>query len=253
MTRPADNWIQVGNPDRNKKPEPTEEEKRKETLLCEFTNDDGDARIYRAVNRIYDLEQKVTALTASAPYDPNNARHVVAHLNDELISAWEGTRLDTDGRLPLLEFRTDSNYDWIALWDHCLWDSEDNRAEEIGDTDTYETIEKTVRLRFDEYLSDVCRATLMPPPAAPPSKTGIGLMVAYGGHDAEIPYCDITQVGGGYVVRTSEPVTDRSLRRPVQHATHRLSDHLGGFWRPDLGVFVVPEAALTLIPKADGV
>ncbi len=82
-------------------------------------------------------------------------------------------------------------------------------------------------------------------------KTGIGITVAYCGHDAEIPHCDIVAVGNTLVVRANRAVTNENLSRPIKEATHHMSDHLGGFWRPDLGVFVVPAEAVTLIPNTD--
>jgi hypothetical protein len=43
-------------------------------------------------------------------------------------------------------------------------------------------------------------------------------------------------------VRAIGPVNDKTLKRPAIGATHHLIDFpSAGFWRPDLGVFVVPE------------
>ena len=78
-------------------------------------------------------------------------------------------------------------------------------------------------------------------------KTGIGIVVAYCGHNAEIKACDVTAVGSALVIRAPRPVTADNLSRPIKDATLHMSDHLGGFWRPDLGVFVVPEAAVTFV------
>jgi hypothetical protein len=55
------------------------------------------------------------------------------------------------------------------------------------------------------------------------------------------------------VIKANTTKVDKALKRPIKKATHHLSDHLGGFWRPDLGVFVVPAKAVTLLnpPKEE--
>jgi hypothetical protein len=56
---------------------------------------------------------------------------------------------------------------------------------------------------------------------------------------------DIYAVGSANVVRAAGPVTMENLeRRDVEAvATHHLTDFpTAGFWRLDLGVFVVPKA-----------
>lgn len=59
---------------------------------------------------------------------------------------------------------------------------------------------------------------------------------------------DVIGVGSAWVVRANGPVSaDNIIRRDVdEEATHIVSDMWGGFWRPDLGVFVVPNKGLTL-------
>lgn len=59
---------------------------------------------------------------------------------------------------------------------------------------------------------------------------------------------DIMQVEGAWVVRANGPVTPSNIIRQdvEQVATHHVMDMYGGFWRPDLGVFVVPDKGLIL-------
>lgn len=74
----------------------------------------------------------------------------------------------------------------------------------------------------------------------------VGAVVRYCGHNGAF-IADILPVGTAMVVRASAPVTMEKLNRSEKFfasATHHISDHLGGFWRPELGVFVVPVAAL---------
>jgi hypothetical protein len=76
----------------------------------------------------------------------------------------------------------------------------------------------------------------------------LGAQVQYCGH-AGVFVADIISVGNTYVVRASKPVTpERLVRKNVDEtATHHLIDFPGpNFWRPDLGVFVVPRKQLTL-------
>lgn len=81
------------------------------------------------------------------------------------------------------------------------------------------------------------------------SKAKIGAEVAYCGHDGWF-VADIYLIEGANVVRATGPVTPEKLNRPAAEATHHLSDHLGGFWRPDLGVFVVPQEAVQELDPA---
>jgi hypothetical protein len=70
----------------------------------------------------------------------------------------------------------------------------------------------------------------------------MGAKVLYCGHDGWFA-ADIFEVEGANVVRANGPVTPGNLVRPGSgEATHHLSDFpKAGFWRPDLGVFVVPK------------
>lgn len=72
-------------------------------------------------------------------------------------------------------------------------------------------------------------------------KTGaMGATVLYCGHAGSF-IADIWVVGNANVVRANGKVTPGNLDRKAI-ATHSVSDYpLPGFWRPDLGVFVVPE------------
>ncbi len=71
-----------------------------------------------------------------------------------------------------------------------------------------------------------------------------GALVKYCGHRA-VFVADIVRVGNANVVRANRPVTMENVVRDPSHirvATHHLGDFpTSGFWRPDLGVFVVPE------------
>jgi hypothetical protein len=73
------------------------------------------------------------------------------------------------------------------------------------------------------------------------SKAKMGALVQYCGHDGTF-VADIFEVAGANVVRANGPVTPGNITRPAIGATHRISDSEGGFWRPDLGVFVVPKS-----------
>jgi hypothetical protein len=78
------------------------------------------------------------------------------------------------------------------------------------------------------------------------SKAKMGATVQYCGHNGGF-IADIYRVGNVNVVRANSAVTAGNLLRdnPKDHevfvATHHLMDNEAGFWRPDLGVFVVPE------------
>lgn len=71
-----------------------------------------------------------------------------------------------------------------------------------------------------------------------------GAQVAYCGHAGSF-IADIWVVGNANVVRANGPVTTANIDRKSK-PTHHISDFpLPGFWRPDLGVFVVPEKQVT--------
>ena len=77
----------------------------------------------------------------------------------------------------------------------------------------------------------------------------VGAKVRYCEHDAHF-LADIYLVGNVLVVRANGPI-NKVLIRPAHEPTHHLSDFpTPGFWRPDLGVFVVPQDQVTeLKPK----
>jgi hypothetical protein len=84
-------------------------------------------------------------------------------------------------------------------------------------------------------------------------KTTMGAIVLYCGHNGTF-IADIVEIEGAVVVRSNGPVNldklDRSVTS-VRHATHHLSDSpTAGFWRPDLGVFVVPAAQVQVLNAA---
>ena len=50
------------------------------------------------------------------------------------------------------------------------------------------------------------------------------------------------------LTRNNRPVTPDTLRRTeLERAEYRIVDHLGGYWNPGRGVFVLPRNALTLL------
>ncbi len=70
----------------------------------------------------------------------------------------------------------------------------------------------------------------------------MGAKVQFCGHDGWF-IADIFEVAGANVVRATREVNGGNLNRPAKGATHHLEDFpKPGFWRPDLGVFVVPKS-----------
>lgn len=81
------------------------------------------------------------------------------------------------------------------------------------------------------------------------SKAAIGAKVVYCGHNGYF-VADIFHIAGACVVRANGSVTPGNLIRQNvdEEATHIISDFPHpGFWRPDLGVFVVPEDQLEIL------
>lgn len=77
------------------------------------------------------------------------------------------------------------------------------------------------------------------------SKSKMGALVAYCGHNGSF-VADIFEIAGANVVRANGKVTPSNIRRPLDGSeTHHLSDSKPCFWRPDLGVFVVPKDQVT--------
>lgn len=76
------------------------------------------------------------------------------------------------------------------------------------------------------------------------AKGKVGALVRYCGHPGTF-VADIIEVAGANVVRPEGPVTMQNLDRDpeaYEQATHHMVDWpVGGFWRPELGVFVVPK------------
>lgn len=74
-----------------------------------------------------------------------------------------------------------------------------------------------------------------------------GAIVEYCGHNATF-VADLYRIGDAMVVRTNGPVETDRLQRPARNPTHHLRDYpTPGFWRPDLGVFVVPVEQVELL------
>jgi hypothetical protein len=84
-------------------------------------------------------------------------------------------------------------------------------------------------------------------------KTTMGAMILYCGHNGAF-IADITEIEGATVVRPNGPIDLAKLDRSVtsvRRATHHLTDSpTAGFWRPDLGVFVVPSAQVKALNVA---
>lgn len=85
------------------------------------------------------------------------------------------------------------------------------------------------------------------------AKPAIGARVMFCGHNGWF-LADIWKVGNVNVVRASgtfgynAAFIDALERESPEEATYQLVDFPeAGFWRPDLGVFVVPEAQVTEI------
>jgi len=77
------------------------------------------------------------------------------------------------------------------------------------------------------------------------SESKMGARVQYCGHNGWF-IADIFKVANTNVVRANSSITPDGLIRPANKVTHRLSDFpIAGFWRPDLGIFVVPEEQVT--------
>lgn len=74
------------------------------------------------------------------------------------------------------------------------------------------------------------------------AKAKMGALVLYCGHKA-VFVADIYKIGSANVVRASGPLDKHLLRdnKDVSIATHHISDFpTPGFWRPELGILVVP-------------
>lgn len=81
------------------------------------------------------------------------------------------------------------------------------------------------------------------------SESKIGAVMHYCGHNAQF-MADIVVINGAAVVRANGPVTMANLDRKLRFGkpSHHLTDFpVAGFWRPDLGVFVVPCDQVTVL------
>lgn len=80
------------------------------------------------------------------------------------------------------------------------------------------------------------------------AKAHVGAYVRYCGHEAYF-IADIWKIGNANVVKANGPLTDKLLMRDEEgynKATHQLVDFpSAGYWRPYLGIFVVPEEQVT--------
>lgn len=81
------------------------------------------------------------------------------------------------------------------------------------------------------------------------SASQMGARVLYCGHKGWF-VADIFRVGTANVIRANGPVKPETIERvSLELATHHLSDFPeAGFWRPDLGIFVVPEKQVQTLP-----
>jgi hypothetical protein len=77
------------------------------------------------------------------------------------------------------------------------------------------------------------------------SKAAVGARILYCNHQGYF-IADIFKVEGVNVVRANRKVTPDNLVRDGalrSECTHHMTDFpIAGFWRPDLGVFVVPKS-----------
>lgn len=85
------------------------------------------------------------------------------------------------------------------------------------------------------------------------TKSCIGAIVRYCGHKATF-IADVREIGGAVVIHAAAPITDTGglNRDPGEYkfATHYIVDFPeGGFWKPRLGLFVVPENQVTDLRK----
>lgn len=81
------------------------------------------------------------------------------------------------------------------------------------------------------------------------TKAGTGKRVRYCGHNAWF-VADVFEVEGACVVRAPEPINLQTISRADEEALSIICDYhmIDGpgrcFWRPELGVFVVPSKQL---------
>lgn len=82
-----------------------------------------------------------------------------------------------------------------------------------------------------------------------PIRPASGAVVQYCGHSGYFA-ADISTVEGAVVVRAAGKVAPETLIRNTDvlgEPTHHIVDFYGGFWRPDLGVFVLPKKAVRVL------
>ena len=71
-------------------------------------------------------------------------------------------------------------------------------------------------------------------------KAKMGAVVQYCGHDATFP-ADIYVQDGIAVIHAAAAPVEKALTRPAENPTHHMMDFPKAiFWKPSLGVFVVP-------------
>lgn len=81
-----------------------------------------------------------------------------------------------------------------------------------------------------------------PTPKLPPTLRMNAARVQYCGHNGWF-IADVYEVGDAVVVRASGPITPDKINRPAENCTHHVLDFPDpGFWRPDLGILVVPKS-----------
>ncbi len=84
------------------------------------------------------------------------------------------------------------------------------------------------------------------------SVSKMGANVKFCGHEGWFR-ADIFVVGNVNVIRANGPVTGNNIiRKNMDYITHTMTDFpKAGFWRPDLGVFVLPKAQVKEIRKIE--
>ena len=86
---------------------------------------------------------------------------------------------------------------------------------------------------------------------ARPSKARMGALVQYCGHDGSF-VADVWHVGSVCIIVAPRPVTMDNLQRPATgQETHHIEDFpAAGYWKPEKGIFVIPEEQVTVLGGA---
>lgn len=81
----------------------------------------------------------------------------------------------------------------------------------------------------------------------PVSKSKVGALVRYCGHDAMF-VADVIEINGACVVVAADRIDNCLIRPATAKATHHLRDFpVAGYWNPRAGFFVVPSDQVDLL------